>query len=473
MYIKTNKISCGMIRLISRGLFTASALLAVSMPTAYAQDSSIYVQCPTATDDHPEVADSAEVDEYGIHAHNRNADGSAIKCDHLTAGDGMSTMADNNAKRQYIFGFARISLPGEGDAVDVAAEDYPSWTMDQGTLSANTPAPTIVLDEDDEYFLNLSNTGMIMRPDLFDPHTIHWHGFPQAASIFDGVPDSSISVNMGSTLAYYYKAKDAGTYMYHCHVEATEHMQMGMLGNLFVRPRQNRLADGLDLSEAFANNAANVTNGGTVPAPAIDTGATHSAGNMYAYNDGDGTTLYDIEVPIQLGSFDPDFHDASFNTQPLPFASMRDRFFFLNGRGYPDAADPGSTPTVDPLGRAQDSQPISSLIQAAPGQKVLLRISNLNVTDVYTVGVNGLPMEVVALDSRLLRDDDGNNMYYKTNSVTIGGGQSVDAIIDTTGLAVNSKFLFYIKNLDKLANDAENMGGMMTEIQITPAVPAI
>jgi hypothetical protein len=33
--------------------------------------------------------------------------------------------------------------------------------------------------------------------------------------------------------------------------------------------------------------------------------------------------------------------------------------------------------------------------------------------------------------------------------------------------------LFYIKNLDKLANDAENMGGMMTEIQITPAVPAI
>jgi hypothetical protein len=112
---------------------------------------------------------------------------------------------------------------------------------------------------------------------------------------------------------------------------------------------------------------------------------------------------------------------------------------------------------------------VSSLIQAQPGQKILLRISNLNVTDIYTVGVNGLPMEVVALDARLLRDDDGNNMYYKTNSVTIGGGQSVDAIIDTTGLPPLSTFLFYIKNLDKLANDAENMGGMMTEIQITAA----
>ena len=194
----------------------------------------------------------------------------------------------------------------------------------------------------------------------------------------------------------------------------------------------------------------------------------HTPGDKYAYNDGDGSTYYDVEVPIQLGSFDPDFHDASFNTQPLPFASMRDRFFLLNGRGYPDTSVEAIAPTIDPLGREQDSQPISSLITAASGQKILLRISNLNVTDVYTIGVNGLPMEVVALDARLLRDDDGNNMYYKTNSVTIGGGQSVDAIIDTAGLPV-STFLFYIKNLDKLANDAENMGGMMTEIQITAA----
>ena len=220
-------------------IVVAIPMLSLALP-AGAQDSSIYVQCPSATDDHPEVVNSVvEVDDYGIRAHNRSDDGSAIKCDHVTAGDGMSTMADNDATRQYIFGFARISLPDaavDASGVAVTAEDYPSWAMDQGTLAANTPAPTIVLDEDDEYFLNLTNTGMIMRPDLFDPHTIHWHGFPQAASIFDGVPDSSISVNMGSTLAYYYKAKDAGTYMYHCHVEATEHMQMGMLGNLFVRP---------------------------------------------------------------------------------------------------------------------------------------------------------------------------------------------------------------------------------------------
>jgi FtsP/CotA-like multicopper oxidase with cupredoxin domain len=58
------------------------------------------------------------------------------------------------------------------------------------------------------------------------------------------VPDASISINMGATLTYFYNVVEPGTYMYHCHVEATEHMQMGMLGNLYVRPVQNKLPAG-------------------------------------------------------------------------------------------------------------------------------------------------------------------------------------------------------------------------------------
>ncbi len=447
-------------------LFAALILVASNIPVANAVDSNIHVQCPDTTDAHPipNGSPGPDADSNYNSVRGSSADGSHIRCDHLTAGDGMSTMADSldtEGKRLYIFGFNRVALPGETvpgmtgggsslpamvTAPTLDTGDYPAFVMTQGTLAANTPAPTISVDEDDEYYLTLTNTGMIMRPDLFDPHTVHWHGFPNASSVFDGVPDASIAINMGASLTYYYQAKDAGTYMYHCHVEATEHMQMGMLGNLFVRPRQNRLPDGTDLN-----------------------GFTHHTGYKYAYNDGNGSTRYDVEVPIQLGSFDPDFHDASFNTQPLPFAAMKDRYFLLNGRGYPDTVDPNPMTTVDPLGRVQASQPVSSLITAAPGQRILLRISNLNVTDVYTVGVNGLPMKVVALDARLLRDDDGANMYYDTNSITIGGGQSADAIIDTSELpdgGAGLTFFFYIKNLDKLANDAENFGGMLTEIQI-------
>lgn len=430
---------------ITKGTIAAAITMLVAAFPAFAQDSSIYVQCPTATTLHPDSDGNASTRSDGI------------KCDHLIAGDGMVSMADeayvnddgsNGGKHTYIFGFARVPLPGEGGAPTAASGDYPGWVMEEGMLKAESPASTIIVDEDDELFLSLTNVGMVMRPDLFDPHTVHWHGFPNASAVFDGVPDASISINMGATLTYYYNAKDAGTYMYHCHVEAAEHMQMGMLGNLYVRPRQNRLADGTALDHK----------GSTF---------VHATGNTYVYNDGDGTTRYDVEFPIQMGSFDPDFHDASFNVQPLPFAGMRDRYFLLNGRGYPDTINTGAIQTPDPLdGRMRDSQPVSSLIQATSGQRVLLRISNLSVTQFYTLGTSGPAMEVVGLDARLLRDDGGNNMYYKTNSLTLGGGQSADVIIDTSGLASGSTFFLYAKDLDRLSNDAENFGGMMTEIRI-------
>lgn len=390
--------------------------------------------------------------------------GPGVDCIHLAAGDGQVTMADDAEKPLYIFSFSEVPLPG----VDGAPTDpslYAGYVMDYGLLSANAPAPTIKVDEDDEVYLNVTNVGMVLRPDLSDPHTVHWHGFPNASSVFDGVPESSIAINMGATLSYYYKPVDAGTYMYHCHVEATEHMQMGMLGNLYVRPRQDKLADTADLSDAFDTNAANVANGGTTPAPAVDNGAAHAAGDMYAYNDGDGTTRYDVEVPIQIGSFDPDFHDASYLVQPLPFRSMKDKYFLLNGRGYPDTTDPAVHSTMNDLGATEDSQPVSSHIEAPAGQIILLRISNLNVTQFNTLGTNGIPMQVIAKDARLLRDGAGNNMYYMTNSVTIGGGQSVDVLLHTAGLN-GKKFFLYSKNLSQLANNAENFGGAMTEIVI-------
>jgi FtsP/CotA-like multicopper oxidase with cupredoxin domain len=464
-------------KIMTRGIATIALSMLLVPFSASAQDSSIFWQCPQETANHPVIPNNlGSTDAEDIYVRQANDDGSRIKCDHLTAGDGITTMADDKegglGKRLYIFGFNRVAAPGETvhnlssevvdgvvlptTAPDIASGNYPSWVMEQGTFAANAPAPTIVMNEDDEYFLNLTNTGMIQRPDLFDPHTVHFHGFPNASAIFDGLPDASVAINMGATLTYYYQPKDAGTYMYHCHVEATEHMQMGMLGNLFVRPRQDRC----EMLEALpAGDPRHDLPGATCP-------AGHVAGDKYAFDDGDGSTRYDVEVPIQLGSFDPDFHDASFNTQALPFAKMRDRYFLLNGRGYPDTKSTAAVSTVDELGRTQYSQPVNTVIKATPGQRILLRISNLNVTDIYTVGVNGLPMIVVGLDARMLRDDDGNNMSYKANSITIGGGQSADVIIDTTGLAAGQTFFFYTKNLDKLANDAENLGGMMTEIQI-------
>ncbi|MBI5557642.1 MAG: multicopper oxidase domain-containing protein [Deltaproteobacteria bacterium] len=357
-------------------------------------------------------------------------------CMHLTGGDGFVTMADG--KETYIFGFANVTgLPD-------------NQVLETGIFAANFPAPSIILREGDNFYLSLTNVGMMLRPDLFDAHSVHFHGFPNAAPVFDGLPDSAVAIVMGSTLTYYYQLAEPGTHMYHCHVEAAEHMQMGMLGNLYVQPAQNRLPDNTDLN-----------------------GFIHHTGYKYALNDGDGSTYVDKEYPIQIGSFDPAFHDASESVQPLPFAAMKDKYAMLNGRGYPDTVNPDPLPApVKNNGKV--SQPVSTLIEAVAGEKVLLRISNLNVTRFYTMASPSIPMQVVGKDARLLRgaDPDGNgpllgqNLYYKTSSVTLGGGESVDVILDTAGIEPGTYF-FYTTNLNYLTNNTEDFGGMMTEILIT------
>jgi hypothetical protein len=81
----------------------------------------------------------------------------------------------------------------------------------------------------------------------------------------------------------------------------------------------------------------------------------------------------------------------------------------------------------------------------------------------------GIPMTVVGLNAKLLRDQAGNNLYYKTNSITLAGGESLDVILDasdTSKYPARSVFYLYTPNLDHLSNDAENFGGLMTEVHI-------
>jgi len=199
-----------------------------------------------------------------------------------------------------------------------------------------------------------------MRPDLFDPHSVHFHGFPNQAPVFDGMPDGSFGVNMGSSLTYFYNVTEPGTYLYHCHVEAAEHMQMGMLGQIYVRPAQDGTL------KTF--NGKNYT--------------------RFVYNDGDGSTGYNKSYALQLSSFDHVFHEVHLGVQPLPFANMKDTYAMINGRGYPDTVNPNPLPAPAENGGIP-SQNTSALIQlnrATEGEKLLLRLTNLSVTNYYTVG---------------------------------------------------------------------------------------
>jgi FtsP/CotA-like multicopper oxidase with cupredoxin domain len=351
-------------------------------------------------------------------------------------------------------------------------------------MNGNIPAPLMAIDEDDEFFLTLTNVGMIMRPDLFEQHTVHFHGYPNASSFYDGVPDASVAINIGASFTYYYMAPDAGTYFWHCHITPPEHLQMGMVGQLYVRPRQDRVPVGNSLYVALqaqqtdlrtaCNSAADILCSNPLPPSNIVAAgktvvnATGSTGG-YAYNDGDGSTWYDVEYPLQMHGFDPNFHFVGMTFNPEGFTDMKDKYFLLNGRSYPDTVTPGPLYTQSSDSTNHFSQPLSAIVTIKAGQRALLRISNLDVSEYQTLASLGIPMTVIGYNAKLLRDQAGNNMYYNTNSITLGGGESLDVILDagdTSKYSAGQVFYLYTPNLDHLSNDAENFGGLMTEVHI-------
>jgi FtsP/CotA-like multicopper oxidase with cupredoxin domain len=363
----------------------------------------------------------------------------------------------------------------------------PRPIMDVGVMNGNIPAPLMAIDEDDEFFLTLTNVGMIMRPDLFEQHTVHFHGYPNASAFYDGVPDASVAINIGGSFTYYYLAPDAGTYFWHCHITPPEHLQMGMVGQIYVRPRQDRVPAGTSLFTALQQQETDLRTACVSsidilcsnPLPAINTGvtavATVASGGSggYAYNDGDGSTHYDVEYPLQIHGFDPNFHFVGMTFNPEGFVDMKDKYFLLNGRSYPDTVTPGPLQTESTDGKLHFSQPLPSIINITAGKKALLRISDLDVTEYQTLASLGIPMHVVGYNAKLLRDQAGNNMYYNTNSITLAGGESLDVILDTsapkpdgTVYKAGEVYYLYTPNLDHLSNDAENFGGLMTEIHI-------
>jgi Multicopper oxidase len=541
--------------------------------------------------------------------------GGAIKCQQISGGDGYMTEADGN--QTFMFAFGPLSglnaiengQPGTQFPVhflnpycDPARPNYNSGQpnpyfgtsgcnpgtdpngavgyvppssdptvlatvntdaaaiMNTGVMNGSIPGPLMAFDEDDEFMLTLSNVGMIMRPDLFEQHTVHFHGYPNASSFYDGVPDATWAINIGASATYYYLAPDAGTYFWHCHITPPEHIQMGMAGWLYVRPRQNRVPPGTSLYYAMTGTGTPASHGtfGTAtglsqqsdlrtacdpalpttadprgpdilcstPKPAVNTGFLQStyissdplgrpdpqgyvAGDnfKYVYNDGDGSTRYDIDVPLQIHGFDPNFHFVGMTFNPEGFADMKDKYFLLNGRSYPDTVGlpTGSVPgwtggvdatatnpiptthamyTTDSDTQQRPSQPAPALIVLSAnggpagtcvvpagftgcGQRAALRIDDLDVVEYQTLSSVGIPMLLVGFNAKLLRDQAGNNLYIKTNSITLGGGESLDVIIDSTGVPPGTYFL-YTPQLDHLSNDAENFGGLMTEIVVTP-----
>ncbi|MGD8869402.1 MAG: multicopper oxidase domain-containing protein [Gemmatimonadales bacterium] len=154
-------------------------------------------------------------------------DGYAYVPDHNGYADAGNPGSQMPVRRYYIRGFC---------------DDTPDRTAEPGC--ANLPAPIIDVDQGDDVFLHLRNIGDGNPFAPKDPHTIHLHGM-HVTTQNDGFNETSFEVPEGTEAVYYFNPDKPGTYMWHCHVEASEHVQMGMYGlrRHVQRPLRPRIRD--------------------------------------------------------------------------------------------------------------------------------------------------------------------------------------------------------------------------------------
>jgi FtsP/CotA-like multicopper oxidase with cupredoxin domain len=337
---------------------------------------------------------------------------------HLAATDGYITLP-GRANPLYMFGFVNVPVGVTPDAL----VDY------KGNVQHT--APIIGVDQEADVYLTLTNIGLVVRPDLDDSHTVHWHGFPNATAIFDGVPEVSISVPVGRDFPYYYKPHRAGTFMYHCHFEDVEHVQMGMTGIVYVRPSQN--------------------------------GTSLGGFTKFAYNDGDGSTGYNREFALILNEIWTAPHDNLESIQETIWPNYKANYWTINGRTYPQTLLPNNDPSLP-------AQPISSLIQVNAGERVLLRFASLGYEQ-QAIQLPGIPMKVVGEDASLLRNG-AVDLSYMTNTIYIGPGEARDVLFTAPPYSGSGYATYLLKNrnVHRLTNDgAAGLGGQVTEVRVYPA----
>ncbi len=353
----------------------------------------------------------------------------------------------------YIFGFRNVT--GLTDTQRAAQKNHaqhnaPMFWVDQ----FNPAAPN-------EFRMQLTNLGLALRPDLFDAHTIHWHGFRNVITFFDGEPTGSIAVTTGRVFQYVYRPRDPGTYMFHCHVEDVEHVQMGMTGPVFVRPLQN--------------------------------GSSFGGFTKFAYNDGDGSTGYHREFVMFCSEVWCDSHWADAHIQLPEWSDYKADFSLLNGRVYPDTLAPNSplnvTASTHSLVVNTDAegdlvmpgapyehlkyQPLSALVTCNAGERVLLRFANLGFRE-SAMTLAGIKMKIVGKDATPMKGRDGTDTSYQASTVSFGAGESIDAIITApayVGPGAYDTYVLYDRAYERSNNlaNAGQFGDRRTEIRVYPA----
>ncbi|OPZ94174.1 MAG: Multicopper oxidase [Firmicutes bacterium ADurb.Bin419] len=309
----------------------------------------------------------------------------------------------------------------------------------QGTV----PSPIIWGEVGDQIYVTLINLGMKERPDLLDPHTVHLHG-AHVATQLDGFPETSFGVPMWMgpqdeppNATYFFQPENPGTYMYHCHVEASEHVQMGMYGGLIIYPSKESLASAGIIQDKKGRWFLNGKRQRHIPKTATN--------RSFAYND--LNTYFDKEYVMLLSDVDSTWHNAVLKPEENPnfnAVNYKPDYWLVNGRAFPDTLLPhpqtptqGSNPNLTQIN-------YESYVHVATDEKFLLRMINMGY-QVVPWHIHGWHFTVVGKDAHIspflrisakLNKEDNchmGNIDHETQNmgftVTIGSGETYDLLI--------------------------------------------
>jgi FtsP/CotA-like multicopper oxidase with cupredoxin domain len=278
---------------------------------------------------------------------------------------------------------------------------------DEPNGPAKIPGPTIAVNQGDTVNITLIDdkdpTKTKYNPDG-DGHTIHLHGLDMPSAM-DGDPMTAPgghSVLQGTKFLYHFVAKYPGTYWYHCHEGAAEHIQMGMYGALVIRPR----------------GQANV-----------------------AYP---GTPSFNKEYTFLLSDMDRTGHNQDYSTlyqgaDEYNWTNYHPNYFFINGKAWPDTM-------MDP----------NDNVNATVGQAVLIRLINTGYVW-HSLHSHGFHMLVVGSDGRKL-----DTPYYK-DTLSVGPAERYEVIIKLDQVG---RYMFHDHAEQMTTNNGSYPGGMITMISV-------
>ncbi len=363
----------------------------------------------------------------------------------IYATDGWAPMADGVA--QYIYGYVGgqagvpltyqdFGLNGTGGTPRTIATGAPSPTAGPVTTAeqvlqgkAQLPGPVIYARTGDIIEVHLKNLGTVMGTPATpnDPHTIHWHGVDQDAAM-DGVPETSVATlpanlpgnpGAGNVVVYEFSVPFPGTYMYHCHQEASIHVQMGMYGALVIyNPRDAAAATGPGKGQG---------------------------GVLWGHK-------YDSDYLMLLTEVDPNQHLAEYNPAAPPLVmgagiwnvtTFHPTYWLINGLSFPNTihalqitgggafvwqwwidAHPGWDPLVQGSVNAKFGR----------GEKVLVRMINL--------GFQAQPMHVHGFHPKLLGMDQRPWTFGNPPGITAGQGLELNTFAIASGNTMELLFDF-------------------------------